>query len=75
MASEHIPATAPMRDWRWSQAEKIVACRAFEVALNREQEIVIREAKERAGAGQGCFGPVEDGRLASCAPPTHQSYL
>jgi hypothetical protein len=48
MASAHIPATAPMRDWKWSPAEKIVARRAFDLALNRELETVIREAKDRA---------------------------
>jgi hypothetical protein len=37
-----------MSDWKWSPAEKIVARRAFDVALNRELETVIREAKERA---------------------------
>ena len=52
MASPHIPAhipsIEPMRDWKWSPAEKIVARRAFDLALNSELETVIREAKERA---------------------------
>ena len=37
-----------MRDWRWSQAEKIVARRAFEHALHTEGRELIREAKDRA---------------------------
>lgn len=48
MDSAHIPAEAPMRDWKWSPAEKAVARRAFNLALNRELETVIRDAKERA---------------------------
>jgi hypothetical protein len=48
MASAHIPAAVPMRDWRWSQAEKIVARRAFDLALCRQLEALIQEAKERA---------------------------
>lgn len=39
---------APMREWKWSSAEKAVARRAFDLALSRELEAVIREAKERA---------------------------
>jgi hypothetical protein len=49
MARAHIPATAPMRDWKWSPAEKIVARRAFDLVLTRELETVVQEAKERAG--------------------------
>ena len=37
-----------MRDWRWSQAEKIVARQAFEQALHTEGRELIREAKDRA---------------------------
>jgi Photoprotection regulator fluorescence recovery protein len=37
-----------MRDWKWSQAEKIVARKAFEQALHREGRDLIREAKNRA---------------------------
>jgi hypothetical protein len=38
----------PMRELRWSQAEKAAARRAFNLALKRELEAVMREAKERA---------------------------
>ncbi len=37
-----------MRVWHWSPAEKAVAHRAFDLALGRELEAVIREAKDRA---------------------------
>jgi hypothetical protein len=37
-----------MRDWKWSPAEKAVARRAFDLALKREVENTIREAKEQA---------------------------
>lgn len=37
-----------IRDWKWSPAEKTVARAAFDRALNRELEGVIREAKNRA---------------------------
>jgi hypothetical protein len=37
-----------MREWKWSPAEKAVAHRAFELALEKELEAVLREAKERA---------------------------
>ena len=43
-----LPVTDPARVWKWSSAEKIVARRAFEKALNCELGTVIREAKERA---------------------------
>lgn len=48
MISAQIPATTSIREWKWSAAEKVVARRAFEMALNRELETVIREAKDRA---------------------------
>ena len=48
MASADSPATTPMREWKWSPAEKAAARRAFDRALSRELEAVIREAKERA---------------------------
>jgi hypothetical protein len=35
------------RDWKWSGAEKAVARRAFDAALQRELESVMREARER----------------------------
>ena len=48
MASADSPATTPMREWKWSPAEKAAARRAFDRALRRELDAVIREAKERA---------------------------
>src|ERR1700737_3162783 len=38
-----------MRDMKWSRAEKIIARKAFNLALAREFEVVIREAKQMAG--------------------------
>ncbi|HEV2134853.1 MAG TPA: hypothetical protein VGR47_11510 [Terracidiphilus sp.] len=40
--------STPMRAWKWSPAEKAVAHRVFEMALDKELEAVLREAKERA---------------------------
>jgi hypothetical protein len=37
-----------LRDWKWSRAEKTIARRAFDLALNRELEKTIRETKQRA---------------------------
>jgi len=37
------------RDLKWSHAEKTIARRAFTRALEREFEVVIREAKDMAG--------------------------
>ncbi len=37
----------PMRELKWSPGEKAVARRAFDGALQRELEAVMREAKER----------------------------
>jgi hypothetical protein len=52
MSGAHSPAVAPRResprDWKWTQAEKAVARRAFDLALSRELEGAVREAKERA---------------------------
>src|SRR5258708_35102669 len=39
---------ALMRDLRWSPAEKAIARKVFESALQQELEAVIREAKEMA---------------------------
>jgi hypothetical protein len=41
-------AAVPLREMKWSPAEKAVARRAFDLALNRELEAVVREAKDRA---------------------------
>jgi len=38
----------PMRELKWSPSEKAAARRAYELALGRELEAVLREAKERA---------------------------
>jgi hypothetical protein len=48
MGSAHSPTATPMREWKWSPAEKAVARRAFDVAFSHELEAVIRQAKERA---------------------------
>lgn len=53
MTSAQVPATTSIKEWKWSSAEKIVARRAFEKALNRELETVIREAKDRADRIRG----------------------
>jgi hypothetical protein len=42
------PDTSPVNELRWSTAEKAVARRAFNLALGREMEAVIQEAKDRA---------------------------
>ena len=47
MASAHSPAS-PMREWRWSPAEKAAARRAFNLALSRELAAIVNEAKDRA---------------------------
>jgi photoprotection regulator FRP-like protein len=52
MASSPRPGTlgyAAIRDVKWSPAEKAVARKAFDLALKRELEAVIIEAKKRAG--------------------------
>jgi Photoprotection regulator fluorescence recovery protein len=42
------PTQAPdMRELNWSPAEKAVARKAFDLALQRELDAVIREAKDR----------------------------
>jgi hypothetical protein len=49
MEDRSIAAHAvPLREMKWSPAEKVVARRAFDLALGRELEAVIREAKDRA---------------------------
>jgi len=48
MASPATHAAAPLREMKWSPAEKAVARRAFDLALRRELEAVVREAKDRA---------------------------
>ena len=39
-----------MREWKWSPAEKAAARKAFNLALGRELESVIHEAKARAAS-------------------------
>ena len=50
--AHHRPAVAPRResprDWKWTPAEKAVARRASDLALSRELEGTVREARERA---------------------------
>jgi hypothetical protein len=48
--SSHSTAhyTATGRDLRWSREEKTIARKAFDLALKRELDAVIREAKKRA---------------------------
>ena len=48
MSSMQRPGAAPIREWKWSPAEKAAARRAFDAALSRELEAVVREAKNRA---------------------------
>lgn len=48
MTDSHSPAATSIRDWKWSPTEKAIARRAFDLALGRELEGVIREAKKRA---------------------------
>jgi hypothetical protein len=48
MVNAHGPMAIPMREWNWTPAEKTAARRAFDLALNRELDAVIREARERA---------------------------
>ena len=38
----------PMHELQWSHAEKTVARRAFDLALSKELEDLVREAKDRA---------------------------
>ena len=47
MAPTQAPYT-DMRNLKWTPAEKAIARRAFELALHRELEAVIRETKDRA---------------------------
>jgi hypothetical protein len=47
MASQHSTSATPIRDWKWSSAEKASAQRAFDRALRRELDAVHREAKKR----------------------------
>lgn len=48
MSSAHGKVADSMRDWTGTHAEKAAARRAFDLALERELEVVIREAKEWA---------------------------
>ena len=48
MASPHTPAAAEIPDWKWSPQEKAAARRAFDLALSRVLDGVIKEAKDRA---------------------------
>ena len=48
MSGAHSPTATPMREWKWSPAEKAAARRAFDLALSRKLEDTVREATERA---------------------------
>ena len=48
MASAHNPAVNGFREWNWSPKEKAAARRAFDLALSRELEGIIRDTKDRA---------------------------
>jgi Photoprotection regulator fluorescence recovery protein len=48
MSSTQRPGAAPIREWKWLPAEKTAARKAFDRALSRELEAVVREAKNRA---------------------------
>ena len=48
MASTHNPVATSMREWKWTPAEKAIARRTFDLALSRELDAVLREAKEHA---------------------------
>ena len=41
------PAAVPFREWRWSPTEKAAAHKAFDAALSRELEALVREVKNR----------------------------
>ncbi len=49
MSSGQATTAVPMREWKWSSAEKSAARKAFNLALNHELETAIGEAKQRAG--------------------------
>lgn len=48
MSGATSPTATPMREWKWSPAEKVAARRAFDLALSRKLEDTVREARERA---------------------------
>lgn len=48
MPDAHNTTTGLMREWKWTQAEKAVARKAFNLALKRELDALLREAKQRA---------------------------
>jgi hypothetical protein len=42
------PSGTPMHDLKWSAAEKVIARKAFNLALERELQAVVLEAKSKA---------------------------
>jgi len=48
MADTQNLAAKPMREWTWSGTEKNAARKAFDLALRKELDSAINEAKERA---------------------------
>ena len=47
-ANSAVQNVVPMHELKWSHAEKTVARRAFDLALGKELEALIREAKGRS---------------------------
>ncbi len=47
MSSMQPPGAVAMPNWKWSPAEKAAARNAFDRALSRELEALVREAKDR----------------------------
>lgn len=45
-------ANTPMREMKWSPTEKVIARRAFDLALGRELQSLILEAKSKAAKVQ-----------------------
>ena len=48
MVSAHSPAATEIPDWKWSPKKKAGARRAFDLALSRELDAVIKVVKDRA---------------------------
>jgi Photoprotection regulator fluorescence recovery protein len=46
--AETIPPYTDMRQLKWSQTEKAIARKAFELALDKRLDAVIQETKDRA---------------------------
>jgi hypothetical protein len=64
----------PMHELKWSHAEKTVARRTFDLALGKELEALVREAKGRAARDRGTVGAVGFGKLVNLSPTLRRSY-